>query len=277
MNKFREAYMYRYLLLSAACVLLSSGVAAAQEQRAWFDVNFGVGAPTQESYGQQISLLQPQYFPLFGEPATYSVKYSFPDGPMFDVGGGAYIGRRWGVGLSVARRQRENGAHFGVRLPHPAFTNDFSTAEADLSPELSRNVIATNFPIVVDVLNARVLQLRVFGGPSYLKVTQDVVRTVSWHQEFDSADRTVNLVTLTGYEPDRTKEDVWGVHAGVDAATFFTPSIGVGVFARFTRGRAELAHDLATRAINGTAMGALQPPTVRLDALEWGSGLRIRF
>jgi hypothetical protein len=270
--------LYRHLSLSVACVLLTSGVAAAQEQRAWFDLNFGIGAPTQESYGQQISLLQPQYFPVFAEPATYSVRYSFPNGPLFDVGGGAFVGRRWGVGLNVARRHREAGAHFVVRLPHPAFTNDFSTAEADLTPELSRRVVAINIPIAMELLpHARALQLRVFGGPSYLRVTQDVVRTVSWHQEFDTANRAVNIVTLTGFEPDRATEHVWGIHAGADASTFFTQTVGVGVFARFTRGRTELSDDLATRAINGTAIGTLQPPTVKLDAFEWGTGLRVRF
>jgi hypothetical protein len=107
--------LYRGLAISVVCTVLSSGVAVAQGQRAWVDVNVGMGAPTQTSYGQQISLLQPQYFPLFPEPATYSVKYSFPDGPLYDVGGGAFIGRRWGVGLNVARRQRQAGAHFLVR------------------------------------------------------------------------------------------------------------------------------------------------------------------
>ena len=269
--------LYRRLGLSVACVLLSSGVAAAQEQRAWFDLNFGIGAPTQKSYGQQISLVQPQYFPL-REPATYSVTYLFPNGPMFDVGGGALVGRRWGVGLNVVRRQQEDGAHFSVRLPNPAFTNAFSTAEADLTPKLSRRVVAINVPIAMELLpNGRALQLRVFGGPSYLRVTQDVVRTVSWHQEFDMANRAVNTVTLTGFEPDRATEHVWGVHAGADASTFFTQTVGVGVFARFTRGRTELSDDLATRAINGTAIGTLQAPKVKLDSFEWGTGLRVRF
>jgi hypothetical protein len=108
-------------------------------------------------------------------------------------------------------------------------------------------------------------------------VTQDVVRTVSWQQEFDMTDRNVNSVTLTGFEPDRATEHVWGFHAGVDASTFFTKTVGVGVFARFTRGRTELSDDLAARAINGTAVGTLQAPTARLDALEWGTGLRVRF
>jgi hypothetical protein len=270
--------LYRHLAVSVVCVLLSSGVAAAQERRAWFDINFGIGAPTQAGYGQQINLLQPQYFPLFPEPATYSVRYSFPEGPLFDVSGGAFIGRRWGVGLNMARRHREAGAHFLVRLPHPAFTNDFSTGEADLTPELSRQVVAINIPVVIELLpNIHALQLRVFGGPSYLRVTQDVVRTVSWHQEFDMANRAVNTVTLTGFEPDRATEHVWGLHAGADASTFFTKTIGVGVFSRFTRGRAELSDDLAARAINGTAVGTLQPPTVKLDAFEWGTGLRVRF
>ena len=270
--------LYRHLGISVVSIVLSCGVAAAQEQRAWFDVNFGIGAPAQASYGQQISLLQPQYFAFSPEPASYSVRYSFPDGPLFDVGGGAFIGRLWGLGVNVARRQREAGAHFLVRLPHPVFTNDFSTGEADLTPALSRRVITINIPVAIELLpNTRAFQLRVFGGPSHLRVKQDVVRTVSWHQEFDATDRGVNTVTLTGFEPDRATEHVWGFHVGVDASTFFTKTVGVGVFARFMRGRMEVSDDLATRAINGTAVGTLQAPTVRLDALEWGTGLRVRF
>ncbi|HUS23241.1 MAG TPA: hypothetical protein VMZ66_14650 [Aeromicrobium sp.] len=53
---------------------------------------------------------------------------------------------------------------------------------------------------------------------------------------------------ITSYTTQRSEGTGWGFHGGADASVFFNRIVGVGGFAKFSRGSVDLENTLATAA-----------------------------
>lgn len=218
--------------------MLYPAVASAQS-RLWLDVGFGIAMSADKTFSAEST------FTLFGEPATFATDYNLPRGNVFGVGGGVMFSKHVGVGVNISRAKHDGDtASLFARIPHPVFFNAFAQDDADSAEMLPRRELATHFQVMVRLVDTEKLQVRVSGGPSYIKVTQAYIENFSYTQTFSFVN-TTNTVTITGNDaPVNHEQAIWGYHAGGDVSYFFTNMVGVGGFFRFVAGSDMVANPL---------------------------------
>ena len=233
-------------------------VPAAAQDKGWIDVNFGTARAAEDGYSTSVSLRQ------FSETATFSSDYAFPRGASFDFGGGFMFTPVLGVGVNLQGTSSQAPPALSIRIPHPNFFNTFATDTTLGDTQLTRAEGSINLQaMVVATPHSKRLRVRFFGGPAYFRVTQDTVDDIGYSQNFQVFGRG-NVVDITTFEASEAVGTGWGFHGGGDVAYFFNRIIGVGGFARFSRGNVELA-DFS---------GAYQ---VKAGGFQSGGGLRLRF
>jgi hypothetical protein len=138
-------------------------------------------------------------------------------------------------------------------LPHPFFLNQPREVSGTIPGE--RTELAIHPRVAwVQPAGRRVL-VTLYGGPTYFTGTATIVTSFEFDEQypFDEAQ----------FERGITEEEdveVWGVHAGGDVSFFFNDVIGLGGFAQFSRGSADLS------------LGS-----VDVGGFQAGGGIRIRI
>jgi len=251
--------MKRSILVAALCVIPSFAFAQA-EPKGWVDVNVGVASSGQDEFTSAFGGL------LFGEPAALAAAYPQPSrGADFDYGGGFMFTPVWGLGVSVTGTAHEDRAGLALTVPHPYIFNASATAADVTADALQRAETAVHVQVAAVPLWSNRFTLRVFGGPSYFRVTQDTVEDISFSQTAFPFSR-VNIVTITGFQGTELEGTGWGYHAGADVGVFFTRVVGVGGMFRFSHGSVEVFDPLAGLNHDLEAGG-----------VQVGGGLRLRF
>jgi hypothetical protein len=232
-------------------------------ERGWIDVNFGVPA-AEDTFRMQGSDIR------FGERATFGIDYSLPTGAAFDFGGGFMIIPMLGVGINFSGTAHEDQAELSARIPHPIIANAHATGVAPTDVKLGRTEGGVNIQAMFVPLQTGRLRVRVFGGPTYFRVKQDVVDTIQYFQVWTLLP-TTNNVDVTSFDGEEIEEQGWGFHAGGDVSMFFNRIIGIGSFARFSRANIDLPNTIAITSVDAD--------TVRIKAggFQVGGGLRLRF
>jgi hypothetical protein len=109
------------------------------------------------------------------------------------------------------------------------------------------------------------IRIRLFGGPTHFKVTQEMVSDVFFNQAFTLAG--ANTVDITRSEQQRVEGSAWGFNLGADVAYFFSRYIGVGGVVRFNKGTIEMEEEPLTG----------EPAEWKAGHTIVGGGLRVRF
>ena len=185
--------------------------------------------------------------------------YSVTSGPGLDVGGGAMIWRRLGVGISVNRFSRSTRTTVAGSIPHPFFFNRPRSVTGEVGglkrQELVVDVQARGvFPV------GRRFQVMLFGGPSMFRVKQDAVTEFAYTEAYPFDEATFSQATTS----TATKSKL-GVNGGGDFAFFFTRQIGIGFSATVSRATIDLP----------SASGGTFP--AKVGGTQAGLGLRLRF
>jgi len=214
------------LLVLAAAMMLPSGAAA--QERLWFDVNFGVSMPTDKDFTTS------SRYDIYAEPADFSVDYSAPRGPVFDIGGGFMVTPMFGVGVSFSRSTHEDTPFLSARIPHPFLSNAYGSATAEGDTELKRTEQAVHIQAMIVPFESDTQRFRVFGGPTYMQVKNQTVADFDWRQTFTTVPPS-NTITIPSYEISECECSGWGFHVGADYSYFFTPNVGVGGILRYSR------------------------------------------
>jgi len=201
-----------------------AGSAHAQQSaaRGWLDVNFGTVSMTHDGFENSVSV------PVFGETATFGASYAQPLGAHFDFGGGYMFVPRVGIGVSFSGDVSDGTPTLTARIPHPLYFNAFASDTIEGDTDLRRSEGAVNISIVVNAMpfNPK-FNIRLFGGPTYYRVTQDAVTDIRYNQQFAIFAPTQN-VDITNYTFDEVEGTGWGYHIGLDANVFFSNVVGVG-------------------------------------------------
>jgi hypothetical protein len=139
-------------------VVLAAVPAWAQDRdRGWAQVSFGGAFSTA---GEETRRFEGRYF---GEPFIDQADYPAPKATWtFDVGGGAWITERLGVGVSAGRASREYDVPVFITVPHPNRANAAATARS-LSPFFDRVETEINVHAAWALVNRDRMRLRVFG------------------------------------------------------------------------------------------------------------------
>ena len=115
-----------------------------------------------------------------GEDGRVDTTYAIKSGPTFDVGGGAVVWRRLGVGAAVSRFSVSTPASLTATTPHPFFFNRPRTVSGEAA-SLKREELAFHLQAVGVFPVGTRLQVLVFGGPSFFRMKQGVVTDFTYH------------------------------------------------------------------------------------------------
>lgn len=249
---------------AAGVLLAARAEAQAPFERGWIDVNIGVAAPGEDGFAMAGT------GELFFEPADFGADYSLPRGASFDFGGGFMITPLVGVGVSFSGTAHEDVAELSARIPHPLFVNAYGSDTAPTGGVLRRIEGGVNIQAMLVPVQTPRFRFRVFGGPSYFRVEQDAVSDIRFNQVYGFFTRA-NVVEITEFDSRTVEGTGWGFHAGADASVFFTRVIGLGGFARFSRGDVDIEDTIAS------AVGVDDVVTVKAGGFQVGGGLRLKF
>jgi hypothetical protein len=233
-------------------------------ERGWIDVNVGIAMAAEDTFSMAAT------GEIFAEPATFNADYSLPRGASFDFGGGFMITPVVGVGVSFSGTAHEDVALLRARIPHPIFPNLFASDDAPTDAVLQRVEGGVNLQAMIVAAQGDHFRVRVFGGPTFFRVQQDAITHIRYNQVFLIVPRA-NAIEITEFDSARIEGTGWGFHGGADASYFFNRIVGVGGFAKFSRGNVDLENTLAT------AIGEDEAVTVKAGGFQLGGGLRLKF
>ena len=222
------------------------------EHRGFFSIN-GVFQATASDFTGNAT------FTLFVEEGDFDANYNAETGPMFDVTGGIRVWRNLAIGAGVSIFDSDNSATVTARLPHP-FHFDRHRQVDGTAAGLTRREIGIHVQATWIVPVSDRLDVAVFGGPTFFTVDQDLVTEVMFEHTFP-----FDTASFTGTATSSESESAIGFNVGIDVGFYFSPNVGVGGMARFSRATVDFS------SVDGG--------TVSTDAggLQVGGGLRVRF
>jgi hypothetical protein len=226
----------------------------ALPNRVFVDVNGGFQSGT-----QTFSDASDEAF--YGETISWDAEYEARSGPLFDLSIGVRAWRNLVGSVAYSRFSETDAASIHGEVPHPFFFNQ-QRPITGVAEGLRQQEDALHLSAVWSVPVSRQLDVRVFGGPSLYWMQRDLVADISYTENgypYDTAsfDRAV---------VERVKTDTWGFHVGGDVSWMFTPTVGVGAMARFSRAETDLPSPANADTL-----------ALRAGGLQVGGGLRLRF
>jgi len=244
--------MNRYLTTLAWLVVLASGSAAAEPIGGFVGVNAGLqfgskGFPHSVAFDHA----------LFGpEQGQLQARHPGGGGGLFDFTATAPMVGQFGVGAGVSIFSRPETVSFSARLPHPLHFDRFRQVEGTHGG-IRREETAVHLHARWTVPAGEAVEIALFGGPTFFRVSQEFLTGVDFTQEYPYDTVMLGLSTAQKHEGSAI-----GFHAGVDIAFYFSRFVGVGGLIRFSRAGV----DLADRGNPVTAGG-----------VHTAAGLRLRF
>jgi hypothetical protein len=193
------------------------------------------------------------------EPTTIDTAIDVSGGPFFDGGGWFRMSGPVWVGVSVSYATLTADGDVSGQIPHPLYFDARRTlAGTARGLAMTETAVHLGASYVARVSNA--LDVTIVGGPSYFRVTQDLITDVIYTEAYP-----YDTVTLTSTPSTNASGTVWGYHAGLDVGWNFSRHAGIGGLLRFAKGSTTIEAD-------GTN-------TADIDAggIQAGAGLRVRF
>ncbi len=238
----------------------SPAMRARSAERGWLDVNLGMASAAQGTRETQATWLER------GEIATFAATYKAPAGAGVDIGGGFMFTPVIGAGISVSGTAHMSPADLAISVPHPYYYNRYASDGAATEEDLTYTEGAVHIQAMLNVpTNNDRIRMRLFGGPSYFKLTGDAVTEVRWDQVTLF---TANEVSITGYSAKEVTAEAWGFHAGADLSFFFSRVFGVGAVVRYSRGSV---------TVEDADVMADEPLELKVGGFQAAAGLRLRF
>ncbi|MGE0041210.1 MAG: outer membrane beta-barrel protein [Vicinamibacterales bacterium] len=254
--------MLRYALTLLVTAGLAVGTVheASAQAREWTDrgyinINGGFQSST-------VDLNDTADIRRYGEDGRLVVNGGADSGALFDISGGARVWRNVSVGLGFHRGTSSSSASVQGSVPHPVFFSqprNFSAEVGGLTH--TESAVHLQFGYMLPLSDK--LDVQFFVGPSFFKLTQDVVADVTIAEQ--GAPFTSVVV-----QPERAtrKASATGVNVGADVTYMLLQrdglKIGAGFFARYAGASASIrviANDVS----------------VDLGGFQAGIGARIRF
>ena len=196
---------------------------------------------------------------LFVEEGDLDAGYPVDTGVALDVSGGVRVWQNLAIGVGVSRFRRDVDASVTARIPHPFFFDQHRPVSGSAVGPRRQEIAVHVQALWIVPVNDR-LDLALFGGPTFVDVTQDLVTEVEFTESFP-----FDAATFTGATTREQSKSCIGFNVGVDLAFYFSGNVGVGWLARFSRATIDLASE--------------DGGTVKVDAggVHIAGGLRLRF
>lgn len=207
---------------------------------------------------------------LFEEGATAGLSIPGESGPSFDIAGGVRLVQNLGVGVTYSRYNNERTAELSATIPHPFFYGEPGVAQRQIP--LSRKEDVLHIQGIYRIPVTGKLQLGIFGGPSYFRCKDDLVRQFQLQGEI--AQDLDWSVEIADYTLKVEKDTAWGFNGGGDVFYLFTRYLGVGGTVRYSWASHQTVNDFADTAdlVEDGVWGGTG--TVASEAMDHG-GLQI--
>jgi hypothetical protein len=248
------------VLLVLVCGVFAGTARQASAQSApWSDrgyINVGWGVESGSS-----AMADTRTSTVYEETATVTSSSTFSSGSLFDVGVGVRVWRNLTVGVGFHQEQNDAAAAISGSIPSPVFFNRPRTLAA--SEPLDRKEMATHINIgwVVPINNK--LDVMVYGGPSFFRLTQDVISDVQPNENTASGNSIGATLTVAERKKSQT-----GYNVGADATYIVWENdslrLGAGGFVRFSKA-----------SIDVEMLSSSQPTDA--GGVQFGFGARLRF
>lgn len=253
--------MQKHLVTLIVCGLITGAASQAAAQgpawtdRAYFGLNFAGQSGSTDLDG---SLTRQRY----DEQERISTTGKGEAGPMFDLSGGVRVWRNVSVGLGFQKMSSKSDATVEGAIPHPLFFNRARNFTQSV-PSLERSESAVHLQFGYTwVINPKI-DVLVYGGPSFFRLSQDVVSGVDIDERGSPFDSVIAQPSVR-----RQKENPVGGHIGADVTyklyTFNKMTLGAGGFLRWAGGSTDLT--VLDTGIKSDVGG-----------MQGGFGLRVRY
>lgn len=249
-------------MLKTMSILAVAGVMAAvsSEARAqtqpppanlgFVNVNFGT-QPSGRSIGRSDS------FPVYGETATLTTAQENSGGALFDITGGyrfqptiAGIRPNLAAAIGFSNFSDTSASEVVATVPNPLFFDLPRTVNTSVTG-LHHSERGVHLQAVWFYPVTNQIDVSVSLGPSFIRVSQDLVSTVTIPAGTQNATPVVVTEKKTGV----------GVNIGLDGSYLFTRNLGAGVFIRYAGAKVDLP----------------SAPDLRVGGFQAGVGARLRF
>ena len=248
------------VFLIACGVFAGSSRQASAQGATWADrgyINVGWGVESGSS-----AMTDTRTSSIYEETATITSSSTFSSGSLFDVGVGVRIIRNLTVGVAYHQEQNDTEGQLTGSIPSPEFFNRPRTLNETVTG-LDRKEQATHLQIGWVIPIGQKLDVLVSAGPSFFRLTQEVVSDVRIGEQGGAFTTVVATPTMTERKKSQT-----GYNAGVDATYILWQNdsirIGAGGFVRVTKA------DMDVEMLNTS-----QPTEV--GGVQFGFGARLRF
>lgn len=235
------------LIALAVALTLASGAAAhaqmSDAKKGFVSVNGGVQLSDR-------SISHTDSFTIYDERATVTTSHPVSGSAILDFGAGYQV---WGglfVGFAVNTYSDTADSSVTASIPDPLLF-DTPRAVSLTQANLKRTERGTHIQIGWFVPVANKFDVAVFAGPSFVRLEQAYVRTVSVAPNTQNATAVVANESGTGV----------GVNLGVDGIYTFLPNVGAGLFLRWVKASVDLD----------------SLPDAKTSGLQLGVGARLRF
>ena len=197
-------------------------------------------------------------FPVNAEEVTSTPDYAVDAGLFFDISGGVRVWRNLAVGVGFSRFNTGSEAVVAAALPHPFFFDRERPVSGTAIAAREETAVHIQAQWVIPVSD--VVEVAVFGGPTFFTVEQDLVSGINFTDIFP-----FETATFVSASVQQQSESAVGFHVGADIAVYFTPNVGVGGLVRFSRATVDFS------SIDGGTVSA------DTGGVHVGGGLRLRF
>ena len=198
---------------------------------------------------------------IYDESATINSSSTFSSGSLFDVGVGVRIFKNLTVGVGYHQEQNDTEGTVSGQIPSPVVFNR-PRALTGTEP-LDRKEMATHLNIGWVLPFSEKLDVMIYGGPSFFRLTQEVITEVVPNE----TGATASTITATIKTTER-KKSVTGFNVGADATYIVWQNdsvrVGAGGFVRFTQASTDV-----------DMLSTPQPTDV--GGMQFGFGARLRF
>lgn len=248
-------------LLTLITVCLGAPALVRAQDRGWVDVSFV------SIHSQQGEVSSANHTVITGERAASTVDYpSFKSTGGIDLGVGFRFGPQnpLAFGVRVASLTYKYRPLLAAGVPHPTIANRYAYDVTTTADDLRRKDRGIDLLLMYFAPTPEPLSVRLFGGPTYFSVNNEMVSKLYYSQAWDRFGG--NTIDITEYDSKQATGSAWGFNVGVDVSYFFSKHVGAGAVIRFNRGTITVedphnSNDLDLEAGLTTA----------------GGGLRIRF
>lgn len=250
----------RWIVILAVVVSSTPAFAQTAPARGWIDIDF-IGA--QSMQGEDTVTFTT---PLFGETATAAASYPKLGRALGGGVSGGFAAGPVGFGVRWLRTRYDQTVGLAVRIPHPTLFGRHGS-DVDITEDpMSRHESSVDLSAVYIAPTSDAWRIRLFGGPTYFSVSEDMVEIIRYSQVFNIF-TGLNAIDITTYAPLEVDGSTWGFHGGADVAYFFSRYVGVGGGFRVNKGTVQIEPEPLTHDSVDLSVGHA----------TFGGGLRLRF